>query len=220
MSPSTVCLKNKLIFVSFALLLIVQIAKANEQNLFAAIQNNDTVEVARTLDSDISINKVNDNGDTPLLAAARLGNLEIMDLLLKRGANINQLDSRKRDILNIAISQKNPELVRWALANNIDPTMVTSIYQGSALIYACHQGRVEIVRMLINAGAPLDRINNIGWTALLETTILGDGSINYQQIAKLLVDAGADRSIKDRDGKTPLDHARARGHEEIVKILQ
>ena len=208
------------LLMSAALMLILQSASANESNLFDAIQINDFGLVAKSIDSNIKINSTNGSGDSPLLAAARIGNLKIMDLLLKHGANINQLDSKKRDILNIAISHQNPNLVRWALANKIDPTMVTSVYQGSALIYACHQGQVEIVNMLINAGAPLNRVNNLGWTALLETTILGDGSEKYQQIARSLVNAGADKVIEDRNGKAALYHAKERGHEEIIKILQ
>ena len=199
---------------------VLQSANASLSDLFLTIQKNDIELVTESLKENIDINRTNENGDSPLLAAARIGNLKIMDLLLKHGAHINQLDARKRDILNIAISHKNPKLAHWALDNKIDPTMVTSIYEGSALIYACHQGQVEIVKMLIKAGAPLNRINNLGWTALLETTVLGDGSEKYQEITRLLVNAGADKSIKDRDGKTPLDHARERGHSEIVKILQ
>ena len=206
------------LLISTALMFILQSANANE--LFHAIQKNDIDSVTQSLNKNTNINNLNENGDSPLLAAARIGNLKVMDLLLEHGANINQLDARKRDILNIAISHKNTKLARWALDNKIDPTMVTSIYQGSALIYACHQGQVEIVKMLIKAGAPLNRINNVGWTALLETTVLGDGSEKYQEITRLLVNAGADKSIKDRNGKTSLDHAKERGHKEIVKILQ
>ncbi|MGB0894580.1 MAG: ankyrin repeat domain-containing protein [Parashewanella sp.] len=213
-------LKSNSLILGAALIFVVQSAHAEKNGLFSAIDKNDASLVTQTLRDKVDINAVNQNGDSPLLAAARIGNLKVMDTLLKYGANINQLDPKKRDILNIAISNRNPELARWALDNNIDPTMVTSIYQGSALIYACHQGQVEIVDMLIKAGAPLNRVNNIGWTALLETTVLGDGSKKYQDITRLLVKAGADISIKDRKGKTPLDHANARDHKEIVKILQ
>ncbi len=220
MNFSSFLVYGKAALLSTGPLLLGQIASADEQLLFSAIQQNDSAKVTQVLKSTQDINHVNTSGDTPLLLAARSGNLAIMDLLIERGANINQLDGSKRDILNIAISQKNSRLVRWALDHHIDPTMVTSIYQGSALIYACHQGQVEIVNMLIQAGAPLDRVNNLGWTALLETTILGNGSNVYQQITRLLVDAGANRNIKDRDGKTPLDHARQRGYYGIAKILK
>ena len=57
----------------------------------------------------------------------------------------------------------------------------------------------------------IDHVNNLGWTALIEAVILGDGGPVYQEIVGLLVDAGA-RSIPDRDGTTPLAHARRLGY--------
>ncbi|WP_208978230.1 ankyrin repeat domain-containing protein [Pseudovibrio denitrificans] len=74
--------------------------------------------------------------------------------------------------------------------------------------------------MLIDAGAPLDHVNNLGWTALLEATILGDGSEPYQAIVEKLVDAGASKTIADRNGNLPIDHARNKGHTEIVELLE
>jgi ankyrin repeat protein len=73
--------------------------------------------------------------------------------------------------------------------------------------------------LLIVGGAPLDHINNLGWTALLEAVILGDGGEDHQKSAQALVEAGADRSIADRQGMTPLDHAKARNYVEMVRIL-
>jgi len=195
------------------------LANTDSGALFKAINAKDVQLVSNYLTAE-TVNKKNPQGDTPILASARLGDIKTMELLLSRGADINALDARFRDIANIAISNQNPQMVEWALKHGLDATMVTSVYQGSALIYACHQGAVEIVDMLVSAGAPLDRKNNIGWTALLEATILGDGSKPYQDIVQILVNAGADISIADRDGMTPLDHAKSRQHSEIVTILE
>ncbi len=129
------------------------------------------------------------------------------------------MNHKHRDILNIAISVRNPEIARLALQAGADPTLVTSVYQGSALIYATHQAQLEIIQMLITAGAPLNRVNNLGWTALLEAAILGDGSEDYASAVKLLLDAGADKSIVDKKGKTPLDHARDKGHQLLIELL-
>ena len=62
--------------------------------------------------------------------------------------------------------------------------------------------------------------NNLEWTALIEAVILGDGGPDHQAVVRLLVDAGADREIADRDGVTPLVHARSRNYDEIVAILE
>lgn len=66
----------------------------------------------------------------------------------------------------------------------------------------------------------VDHVNDLGWTALLEAVILGKGSKRWQRIVRTLLDVGADASIADKDGVTPLQHARKRGHAEIVKIIE
>ena len=78
------------------------------------------------------------------------------------------------------------------------PDLVTSIYQGTALIAAAHLGHDEVVRRLIEAGAPLDHVNNLGWTALLEAIILGDGGPDHTATVRALVEAGANITIGDR----------------------
>ena len=96
----------------------------------------------------------------------------------------------------------------------------TNRYGGTALIPACHYGHVETVRVLLGTAIDVNHVNNLGWTALLEAVILGDGGPRHTEIVKLLVDAGANVSIADRDGVTPLIHARRRGYTEMVTILE
>ncbi len=109
-----------------------------------------------------------------------------------------------------------------SLAIELDnsPRLITSPYRGTALIAAAHLGHVEVVRRLIAAGAPLDHVNSLGWTALMEAVVLGDGGRNYVQVVRMLLGAGADRSIADRHGVSPLAHARARGYAEIAEALE
>jgi ankyrin repeat protein len=57
---------------------------------------------------------------------------------------------------------------------------------------------------LIDAGVAIDHVNNLGWTALLEAVILGKGGASHQQIVGLLIDAGANVNLADRDGVTAL----------------
>ncbi|MGH1440308.1 MAG: ankyrin repeat domain-containing protein [Cellvibrionaceae bacterium] len=174
---------------------------------------------AKIKTNNTNLEQRNHLGDTAVIVAARNGQLEILRLLVENGANINALDSKKRDVLNIAISTRNPALAQLALQLGADPTMVTSVYDGGAIIYGSAKGAVEIVEMLIKAGAPVNRINNLGWTALLEVAILGNNSKEYIAIAQMLIAAGADRSIKDNEGKTAFDHAKDRGNHELAKIL-
>ena len=78
----------------------------------------------------------------------------------------------------------------------------------------------EVVRLLIRAGAPLDHVNNLGWTALIESIVLGNGGKNHTDTLAALVKAGADVNIADRQGVTPLQHARRRGYVEMARILE
>ena len=77
----------------------------------------------------------------------------------------------------------------------------------------------ETVRILLATDIDIDHVNDLGWTALIEAVILGDGGPVFQEIVGLLVDAGA-KSIPDRDGNTPLDHARQRGYAEIAARIE
>ena len=74
--------------------------------------------------------------------------------------------------------------------------------------------------LLIEAGAPLDHVNNLGWTALMESVVLGDGGANHVETARLLVTAGADADIADKDGVTPLMHAERRGLTKMATVLR
>ena len=94
-------------------------------------------------------------------------------------------------------------------------------YYGTALIPASERGHVETVRLLANTkDFPINHVNRLGWTALMEAVILGNGGIKHQQTVQILKDAGADLTIPDHDGRTPLQHAKYLGFKEIVKILE
>jgi ankyrin repeat protein len=97
--------------------------------------------------------------------------------------------------------------------------LITSVYDGTALIAAAHLGHAEVVRVLVRAGAPLDHINNLGWTALMEAVVLGDGGPRHTETVRILLDAGAGTAIPDRQGLTPLQHAQSRGYGAIVALF-
>ena len=92
-------------------------------------------------------------------------------------------------------------------------------YGGTALIPAAHHGHVEAVKLLLATKIDRDVVNNLGWTALLEAVILGDGGPAHTEIVRLLVEAGANVNIADRDGVTPLAHAQRRNYSAMVRIL-
>jgi ankyrin repeat protein len=102
------------------------------------------------------------------------------------------------------------EMVEILLPAEPDLT-IRNRFGGTSLIPASERGHVDYVRRVVRTGIDVDHVNDLGWTALLEAVILGDGSTPYQQSSRSSLDAGADPSIADRDGVTAAQHATARG---------
>ena len=85
---------------------------------------------------------------------------------------------------------------------------------------SCHYGHVDTVRVLLEAGVAVDHVNNLGWTALLEAVILGDGGPAHTAIVRLLIRHRANVDLADRDGVTALAHAERRGFRAIAGLLR
>ena len=139
---------------------------------------------------------------------------------MRLGADPNALESQQYDIVTLAAVANDVPTLKVALEGGCKVTNVTSPYQGTALIAAAHLGHDEVVRTLIAAKAPLDHVNNLGWTALIESIVLGDGGKRHTATLKAIVDAGANVNMADRAGDTPLALAKKRGYTEMENILR
>jgi ankyrin repeat protein len=110
--------------------------------------------------------------------------------------------------------------LRLLLELGASAKLTTSRYDGTALIAAAHLGHDGVVRQLIAAGAPLDHVNNLHWTAVIESIVLGDGGARHQAVLQALLEAGASTRLTDREGNTPLALAKARGYTAMVEMLK
>jgi hypothetical protein len=188
--------------------------------LLAAVARGDATQIRALLAGGARPDPRDGHGRTPLHVAAFGRHHEAMRALVAGGADPNALESDRYDIVTIAAVAADVPTLRLALSLGASARNVTSRYDGTALIAAAHLGHAEVVRTLIAAGAPLDHVNNLGWTALIESIVLGDGGARHTETLRALVEAGANVNLADREGRTPRALAQGRGYEGMVLLLE
>jgi ankyrin repeat protein len=146
--------------------------------------------------------------------------ITLAKMLIDAGANVNQQDNMLNSPFLYAGASGYLEILQLCLKAGAN-YKVFNRYNGTALIPACERGHIAIVTELLkDKNYPIDHINRLGWTALLEAVILGDGSDKYVKIVQLLVNAGCDITIKDKEGVDALSHAKKRNFKEITAVLE
>ena len=192
----------------------------NQASIIKSVEQNQIKEVERALKNGAGVNTQNSNKQSLLLIATHKGNVEMAKLLVSYGANVNLQDEIFDSPFLYAGASGKTALVKLFLENGARFD-VFNRYNGTALIPACERGHIETVKLLANTQSfPIDHVNRLGWTALLEAVILGNGSKKYQEVVQVLVDAGCNINIPDKNGVTPLQHAEAMGFKEIAAILK
>ena len=159
--------------------------------------------------------------DEQLLTAAYANDVDEASRLIEAGADVNAKDETVQSAYLIATSEvgDDPRLLELTLANGADVASLDS-YDGTGLIRAADRGYTTIVSRLLETDVDVDHVNRLGWTALLEAIILGGGDAAHTDVVRLLVEAGADLTIADGQGVTPLAHAEQSGYEEMAEILR
>jgi uncharacterized protein len=190
------------------------------QGLHAAAWRGDVPKIEKLAAASANLNARDSHGRTPLHVATFARQRSAIRALVKAGADINLLESDRYDGVTIASVAEDEETLRILLSLGASAKHVTSRYDGTALIAAAHLGHDGVARQLIAAGAPLDHVNNLHWTAVIEAIVLGDGGPRHQATLKALVAAGASLKLTDRQGQTPLQLARSRGYKDMVKLLE
>jgi len=189
-----------------------------ERDLIVAAERGELVVVRQLVQLGARVNARDQRGRTALLAATQRNQIEVARFLIQEGADVNAKDFIQDTPYLYAAAEGRTEILRMALAAGADLKDVNR-YRGTGLIPAAHRGHVENVKLLLATAIDRDHINNLGWTALLEAIVLGDGGSAHTEIVQLLVAAGANVNIADRDGVTPFAHARRRGYSAMVRIL-
>jgi len=199
----------------------------------------DIDEVKSYLDGGGDINEYSPNGFMLLLCAIDGGRTEVAELLIKKGANTNQICLEGGTALGYAAWKGRTEIVRMLLDNGAEPT-------NRALHAAVSSGRKDILEMLIAKGAdvngtefkdelsfrrpqPPDYKFDMGWTNLHWACYCTNPPRRknievYQAIVEVLVAHGADVNAKTKNGRTPMsllktsqDHSH---NEKLIELLR
>lgn len=194
-------------------------ANSLNEPLLLATKEGKTEQILNLLQRGADINAQDAHGRTPVMIATYQHQTAIVRMLLQAGADVNLRDDRLENPLLHAGAQGWPDILHLALEAHAD-THLTNRFGGTALIPASERGHVEVVQVLLSqTDIPVNHVNRLGWTALLEAIVLSNGGPVHQQIVQLLIEHEADVNLADKDGVTPLQHARGRGFKEIEHLL-
>ncbi|MBP3942610.1 ankyrin repeat domain-containing protein [Sphingobacteriaceae bacterium WQ 2009] len=190
------------------------------ETVIEAVKNNNCTTVLTLLQEGLDANLIDGDKRSLLLIATLHGHIDMAKILLRYGALVNQQAENMDSAFLYAGASGQVALLKLYLEHGA-AFDVYNRYQGTALIPACERGYIETVRLLAHTKHfPINHINRLGWTGLMEAVILGDGSAKYQEIVQILKEAGAAVDIPDFDGITPLQYAENRGFKEIAALLK
>ena len=180
--------------------------------LHAAVIN-DHVDIARLLlKFRADTNAKDKDGSSPMCLAASNGNLQMMDLLLQMGANAQKNDERGVSPLELASRGGHAAAVQWLLFKGVDVNTKNTF----PLTEAVYANQPHVVRILLDAGVHINKVNELGHTAL--GTAVKQGNLN---IVQRLVASGANVNASGTSlaDESPLQMAAFGGNEALVTLL-
>ncbi|WP_405065139.1 ankyrin repeat domain-containing protein [Kribbella sp. NBC_01510] len=187
--------------------------------LLAAAAAGDADQVAAALAAGAPLESRDDNRRTALLLASLNDRVDVARLLVALGADPDAQDDRQDSAWLVTGVTGSVAMLETLLPAKPDLTL-RNRFGGISVIPASERGHVDYVRRVVQTGINVNHVNDLGWTALLEAIILGQGTKPWQDIVRILLAAGADPSLPDTDGATPLHHATNRGYTEIAALLR
>ena len=158
------------------------------------------------------------NRATPLVAATKRRDAAVARVLLEAGADPDAKDAIQDSAFLYAGAEGLDEILALTMRHGADARSLNR-FRGTALIPASEHAHVEAVRMLLRTDVPVNHVNDFGWTALHEAVVLGNGDADHVRVVRMLLAAGADRTIRGRDGRTPRQQAVALGFTAIVQAI-
>lgn len=212
---------------------------------FTAIAALSLVLACGAVQAQRGIDLVNVNGQ--LLVAARSGNTPRLRELLAAGAQPDSRDRNGDSALNLAVARGDVASVDALLAAHADPNL-PNLAGVTPLMAASYGGKPQLVHALLDAGARIDVVDRVkknaatyaagqGCTGCLQellnagmpvnarlendlTLLMWTAGYGHEETAKVLLQRGADRSLRDNRGKTAADIARDQNFASLAQLLQ
>ena len=191
-----------------------------DHRLLSAARAGRTDDVALLLASGADLETRDSRERTALLLAVTRNHLGAARGLIAAGADPDALDDRHDTPWLVTGVTGSVQMAAALLRADPDLT-IRNRYGGVSHIPASERGHDDYVAYVLGTtDIAVNHVNDLGWTALLEAVILGEGTDRWQNIVRSLLDHGADVSIADRNGVTALEHARRHGFVTIARMLE
>nr|XP_020645338.1 ankyrin repeat, SAM and basic leucine zipper domain-containing protein 1 isoform X1 [Pogona vitticeps] len=188
-----------------------------EEALKKALTAGNLPAIEELLNSGVNVETNFKFGWTPLMYAANVGNVELMHILLDRGANAS-FDKDQYTVLMAACTACASEeqilkCVELLLSRNANPN-ATCRKKMTPLMYAAREGHPQVVALLAAHGSEINVQDETGYTALTWAARHGHKKVIFK-----LLELGADKSIQTKDGQTSGDIAKKNKHSELFSLL-
>lgn len=179
----------------------------------AAIENKDDQVTKLFLQSGFDVSLKDDNGKTPLMAAASVSNMDVLNNIIQADADCEKdVDNAKHAPLAYAIQKKQGEAVQ-ALKDGSDWSLIDS--DGNTLLHlAALAGDADILTETLQHDIDINARNQRGETALFLAAKNGDAAA-----VNALLEKNADKAIAANDGQTPAKAAQAANHPDVAKLV-
>jgi len=185
-------------------------------------------DVQRHISAGADVNCRGQHGMNPLLWASSCGHLEVVRYLLSHGADVNYTGMREGSPLMLAAYAGQLELMALYLEYRADVNLVLPGAGETALHMAAVKNQTEAAKLLIRAGADLNRRTNVGVsTDMIEDQLYGETPLHFaaaygdRDMIEAMMTAGADKALTNGKGERPLSYAeRAKRPPEIMDMLR
>src|SRR5690242_516858 len=188
-------------------------ANGSDLRLVDAAKNRDHEAVRSLLKQKVDVNTPQPDGATALAWAAHWDDLEAADLLIAAGANVNAANSYGVTPLSLACTNQSAAMVEKLLTAGADPNGVPS--GTPVLMVAARTGNVDTVKLLLAHGANV----NTKESARGQTALMWAVAEKHTEVARMLIDHGADARAHSTSGFTPLLFAAQQGDLDSARLL-